>query len=249
MTDPNERVTDPNERVTDLTHTLPTLSLCTPHRLLDEHMPLGQQLLAVVINACFVVFQGWSSAALSSFACLPVDPPQPSPSTSSSSSSSASQEASPASLLPSYYSLYQLASSPGGYWIMNMNQQCYSGFHQSVWMPIGAVTSILICLGIPLLTLLPVLVLRKRLSDPVVQLNWGWLYLRYNYTKVPYWATMVQLELLAMVLVQTFSQSLESVVQQAAILQVTLLLIVLVNTGVWPEWHPLLVLMGKTGGE
>jgi hypothetical protein len=36
-------------------------------------MPLYQQLIAVVINAFFVVYQGWASAALNIFACQKID--------------------------------------------------------------------------------------------------------------------------------------------------------------------------------
>lgn len=79
---------------------------------------------------------------------------------------------------------------------------------------------------------------------PVPQFNYGWLYLRYVYNRVPYFAAVAQLELLAAIVVQVFGAGLASVIQQAALLQVTLLLCVLINTVVWPTVNPLLVLLG-----
>jgi hypothetical protein len=44
--------------------------------------------------------------------------------------------------------------------------------------------------------------------------------MRFYYNRVPYWAAFAQLELLALVVTQTFTSGLESDLQQAAILQV-----------------------------
>ncbi len=40
-------------------------------------------------------------------------------------------------------------------------------------------------------------------------------------TRVPYWAAVAQLEMLILIIVEVFSSGLTSVVQQAALLQVT----------------------------
>ncbi|GAX80748.1 hypothetical protein CEUSTIGMA_g8183.t1 [Chlamydomonas eustigma] len=194
-------------------------------QLLDEYMPLHQQLLAVLINACFVVYQGWASSALSVFACQLIDTGVMDPST------------------PSYYAQFQQAAAPHGYWLLNMNQACYQGTHLSKWTPVGAVTSIIISIGIPTLTALPIYLNRNNLDSAEAQHQYGWLYMKYDYKHVPYWASVAQLELLLLVLVQVFSSSFSSVIQQAAVLQVTLLVIVLINTAVWPTVHPLLVLL------
>jgi hypothetical protein len=49
---------------------------------------------------------------------------------------------------------------------------------------------------------------------------WGWLFQRFFYAKVPYWAAFAQLELLSLVITQNFTAGLESNLQQAAILLV-----------------------------
>lgn len=41
-----------------------------------------------------------------------------------------------------------------GWWVRDMNQQCYTGTHARVWLPIGIVALIVICIGIPLSTFL-----------------------------------------------------------------------------------------------
>ena len=60
-----------------------------------------------------------------------------------------------------------------------MNQACYEGSHLSKLTPIGVVTSFFICLGIPLLSFLPVYFHRKTLTEPTSQMQWGWLYMRF----------------------------------------------------------------------
>lgn len=52
------------------------------------------------------------------------------------------------------------ATASFGYWILNTNQACYAGDHASFWVPLGGAASVLICLGIPLLTALPVWIYR-----------------------------------------------------------------------------------------
>eukprot|EP00955_Chlamydomonas_euryale_P041235 351937-Chlamydomonas_euryale.AAC.13 len=46
-----------------------SLTLFEKLRLLDKYMPLHCQIFAVLINCFFVLYEGWSSAALAPFAC------------------------------------------------------------------------------------------------------------------------------------------------------------------------------------
>ncbi|KAG1678483.1 hypothetical protein FOA52_014514 [Chlamydomonas sp. UWO 241] len=195
---------------------------------LDETMPLRHQLVAVGINAAFVVYQGWASAALNAFACLTLDDGIPS-------------ESQPE--WAGYYASFQRATATHGYWQLNMDQACYAGRHLSLWTPVGVLCSCVICLGVPLAMFLPLWLQRSRLSNLEVQFRYGWLYMRYAYARVPYWASVAQLEMLVLMLVQVFSSSLASVMQQAALLQITLLIFVFINTVVWPMSNPLLVLL------
>jgi hypothetical protein len=63
------------------------------------------------------------------------------------------------------------ATNPNGYWQLNMNQACYEGEHWYKWTPIGIVMSIVICLGIPLATFLPVFLNRKTLTTAKTQVS------------------------------------------------------------------------------
>lgn len=71
------------------------------------------------------------------------------------------------------------ATAPAGYWQLNMNQGCYEGRHLAKWTPIGVIMSVIIGLGVPALSFFPVYLNRQRLTQPDVQLRWGWLYMRF----------------------------------------------------------------------
>ncbi len=68
------------------------------------------------------------------------------------------------------------AANPNGYWRLNMNQACYEGEHWSKWTPIGIVMSIVVCLGIPFVTFLPVFLNRKTLATAKTQVSIGPLF-------------------------------------------------------------------------
>ena len=66
----------------------------------------------------------------------------------------------------------QQAISPSGYWVLDMDQACYKGQHLTMWTPIGAVVSAIVCLGIPLLTALPIFINRSvQLGTWLIKLN------------------------------------------------------------------------------
>ena len=61
-----------------------------------------------------------------------------------------------------------------------MNQACYEGQHLRRWTPIGVAASLLICFGIPALSALPIWIHRNGLSSAQAQLQYGWLYMKYD---------------------------------------------------------------------
>lgn len=78
------------------------------------------------------------------------------------------------------YPEYQLAQWGKGYWLLNMNQECYAGEHAALWIPIGVVCIIVICLGIPLLTFMVTFMHRTTLDTVHVVQTYGFLYRRYK---------------------------------------------------------------------
>ena len=144
---------------------------CTQHNFrINCSIPCPAQILAVCLNSFFVIYQSFASAALNVFECMKIDSGTVSGST------------------PAYYAKFQQvctqylhqtnttvckilqpcldgpsqqAISPSGYWVLDMDQACYQGQHLTMWTPIGAVVSAIVCLGIPLLTALPIFINRS----------------------------------------------------------------------------------------
>lgn len=56
------------------------------------------------------------------------------------------------------------AAWPLGYWVRNMNQECYTGVHESLYLPIGIVAVIVFCLAPPVAAFVIMWRLRRSLK-------------------------------------------------------------------------------------
>ncbi|PNH07024.1 hypothetical protein TSOC_006527 [Tetrabaena socialis] len=184
---------------------------------IDQTMNLWRQELLVLMIACFILYPAWCQAALQVFGCYMVDSGE------------------------GPYSQYHQAAWPHGYWIRNMSQECYSGVHLRLWVPIGAVFVVLVCFGIPLLSFVVMYAHRTELDTVHVAQTYGFLYRRYN-AAFYYWQSVMQLQTLLLVVVDVFGRVLP-VYQKAVLLQMILVLTMSVNTFVEPTRFPQLEAM------
>ncbi|KAG2438083.1 hypothetical protein HXX76_005692 [Chlamydomonas incerta] len=182
---------------------------------IDRTMTWWRQVLLVVMIACFILYPAWAQATLMIFACYYLD------------------DGSGA------YPEYQLAQWGKGYWLLNMNQECYAGEHAALWIPIGVVCIIIICLGIPLLTFMVTFMHRTTLHTVHVVQTYGFLYRRYNYDRYYWWEAVMQLQTLLLVIVDVFGRVLV-VYQQAVLLMIVLMLIMWSNMFYQPLKHEIL---------
>lgn len=72
------------------------------------------------------------------------------------------------------------ATWPYGYWIRDHNLQCYNGTHLRVYVPVGVVAFVVLCLAPPVASFVILWRRRKQLAEPQVQLRYGFLYSRYK---------------------------------------------------------------------
>ncbi|GIL61103.1 hypothetical protein Vafri_15500, partial [Volvox africanus] len=191
-------------------------SLANIHRT----MAWWRQELLVVMIACFVLYPAWAQATLQIFACYYLDDGT------------------------GYYPVYQLAQWGKGYWILNMNQECYLGNHSKVWVPIGIACIFIICVGIPLLTFMVTWTHRTALSTIHVVQTYGFLYRRYDYESFYWWEAAMQLQTLLLVVVDVFGRVL-AVYQQAVLLMLVLMLIMWANMFFQPLKHKVLERMSS----
>ena len=72
-----------------------------------------------------------------------------------------------------------------GYWVLDMSNKCFHGWHLTFALTVGLVSVLLFCIGIPLATLLvlawKVCISRQSLDDPQVIHDAGFLYQSFKY--------------------------------------------------------------------
>ncbi len=68
-----------------------------------------------------------------------------------------------------------------GYWIRDMTQECFTGVHKSLYLPIGIVSTLVFCVGPPLTTFVLLWRHREKLqTDTHIKQRYGFLYHRYQ---------------------------------------------------------------------
>jgi hypothetical protein len=71
--------------------------------------------------------------------------------------------------------------------------QCYEGAHLSLWVPIGAVAVVLLCLAPPIVTFMIMWRIRHALDTPAIMNRFGFLYARYR-RKYYFFESILQLQ-------------------------------------------------------
>ncbi|PNH06575.1 hypothetical protein TSOC_007015 [Tetrabaena socialis] len=171
----------------------------------DREMRLSEQLAIVLMAAVFILYPAWASAALSTFACYRIDRGG------------------------GAFAEMQQATWQYGYWVRNMNQECYAGSHLDVYLPIGLAAVVVFCLAPPLASFLVVRRIRGNLDNPRTQRVYGFLYKRYR-PRFMWWETVLQVETLALVTVEVLGRGLP-VAFQSLLLLAAFMAVSLVNTG------------------
>ncbi|KXZ43722.1 hypothetical protein GPECTOR_82g256 [Gonium pectorale] len=186
---------------------------------LDDTLGLWQQLGIVLMLAVFILYPGWAQAALSVFACYHIDDGTSGP-----------------------FTAKQKATWSNGYWIRDMEQECYSGRHLTFYVPIGIASVVLLC-GIPPLASFVLLWRNRRdLDDPGVKQRYGFLYARYKRTYF-WWESVLMLEELALVAVEVFGRALEVVSHQILLMLAAFIVLSLINMACAPARSRLIVLL------
>ncbi|KAG2484161.1 hypothetical protein HYH03_017042 [Edaphochlamys debaryana] len=197
----------------------PFAHLSTGLSYMDESLTLGQQLGMVFMVAIFVLFPSWASAGFSVFSCMEVDAPE-------QLHASSQQQ----------YTAVEFAAvtHPRGYWTRNMQQECYTGMHAALYVPVGVVFLIVFCLSPPLVNFFLLWSHRADLmKDSHTQRVYGFMYLRYK-EQYFWWDSVLMAQTLALVAVDVFGSSLD-VSYQALMLMLVLFLIAGVNSTVRPS--------------
>ncbi|GIL61375.1 hypothetical protein Vafri_15845 [Volvox africanus] len=183
----------------------------------DQSVSMLQQLGVVLIVASFILYPSLCQISLSIFSCYKLDPGT------------------------GVFKENQQATWSHGYWVRNMQQECYAGVHKRVYVPIGIATVLLFCFCPPITYFILTTRCRRKPNDTRMRIQYGFLYQQYK-PEFFWWASMRQLQVLALVAVEVFGRGLP-VQQQALMLLSVLIVIAAINTSSSPErFQELLIL-------
>ncbi|KXZ42661.1 hypothetical protein GPECTOR_126g517 [Gonium pectorale] len=115
-----------------------------------------------------------------------------------------------------------------GYWVRDMAQQCYTGVHLRLYVPIGIASVIVLCLGPPLASFLILWHHRAALGSKNVRQRYSFLYARYK-PRFFWWESVLMLEELVLVAVEVFGRGLKSVTHQILVMLAAFIVISAIN--------------------
>jgi hypothetical protein len=105
------------------------------------------------------------------------------------------------------YAAYAVANATHGYWVSDMDQPCFEGWHLSWALALGLPCTLLFCLGVPLGILCLLYPNRHRLNSPSVKGALGFLYLNYRSRRY-YWEAISNAEIAVLVCISVFGFTL-----------------------------------------
>ncbi|KXZ44816.1 hypothetical protein GPECTOR_62g931 [Gonium pectorale] len=177
----------------------------------DATLGLNTQLWVMHVIAVFILYPGWAQAALSVFACYKIDDGK-----------------------TGLYAQNQKAAWRHGYWVRDMAQECYTGVHLRLYVPIGIASVIVLCFGPPLASFLLLWKHRAELGSKWVRQRYSFLYARYK-PRFFWWESVLMLEELALVAVEVFGRGLKSVAHQILVLLAAFTFISAINMACSPS--------------
>ncbi|KXZ44497.1 hypothetical protein GPECTOR_66g225 [Gonium pectorale] len=171
----------------------------------DATLGLNTQLWVMGVVAVFILYPGWAQTALSVFACYKIDDGK-----------------------TGLYAQNQKAAWRHGYWARNMAQECYTGVHLRLYVPIGIAAVDVLCFGPPLASFLLMWNRRAELGSKSVRNRYSFLYTRYK-PRYFWWESVLMLEELMLVTVEVFGRGLKSVTHQILVMLAAFIVISAIN--------------------
>ncbi|KXZ45877.1 hypothetical protein GPECTOR_49g461 [Gonium pectorale] len=177
----------------------------------DTTLGLNTQLWLLGVIAVFILYPGWAQAALSVFACYKIDDGK-----------------------TGNFPQNQKATWQHGYWVRDMAQECYTGVHLRLYVPIGIAAVTVLCLGPPLISFLILWHHRAELRSSCVRQRYGFLFARYK-SRYFWWESVLMLQELALVAVEVFGRGLKAVTHQILVMLTAFTFISAINIACSPN--------------
>jgi hypothetical protein len=102
---------------------------------------------------------------------------------------------------------HAIATAPFGYFVQDMQQACYQGWHLGWSLGLGVVCTLMFCVGLPASLLWYLRRNRQRLNDPAFQAHFGFLYADYRPDRCC-WEVLVAARTVVLVCIAVFASVL-----------------------------------------
>ena len=105
------------------------------------------------------------------------------------------------------YPEFAVANASRGYWVHDMGQACWQGWHKAWAVGLGVPLLAALCVGVPLGTLLLLVLNRRRLGEAGFKAYVGFLYHQYS-ARCFYWEAVSSLQVMLLTAISVFSYTL-----------------------------------------
>ena len=169
--------------------------VCKLFQLCDVTRRGARASASSVLSVCFLVvlfffYPFLTRVALGFFACLALD----------------NVEKGPTATDP--YPQYAVANASGGYWVSDIQQPCWEGWHKAWALGLGVPLAAIFCLGVPLAVLLLLTLNRTKMDQhSTFSECFGFLYHNYR-PKRFYWEVVSIVQLAVVVAISVFTHTL-----------------------------------------
>jgi hypothetical protein len=141
---------------------------------------MADRLFSSAFVAAFFFLPSIARSLFSLFACVPIDEPASPP---------------------------VVAEAEGSFWALDLNMQCWAGYHRVFTLGVGVPLLLLICLGLPACILYKMLSYRHDLANPHVIQHYGFLFRAYK-SRFCWWECVIVLQTEGLVAVSVFGHSI-----------------------------------------
>ena len=160
---------------------------CRAHRGTHHRIPVViRQLPVVAVVVLFYSYPMLVKASLSFFACVRIDDSSKGP-----------------------YAQYAVLSHPAGYWLYDMSQECFVGWHKTWALAFGLPAVLVLCVGVPVGLAAFMHTKRTAAAAPAFRESFGFLFRNYTSNRM-YWEAVWAAQTVLLTTVAVFHYTIKA---------------------------------------
>lgn len=145
-----------------------------------------QKLPVTALVVAYYAYPTLVKASLAFFACVPLDDAKKQP-----------------------YAQYAVLNHTAGYWIYDMSQACFTGWHIKWALSLGLLGLVVICIGGPLALCCGLWANRTKVGEPEFRAHFGFLYRNFQESKM-WWEAVWMAQTILLTIISVFHFTLQA---------------------------------------